>query len=478
MTHHDLVSRDAQRSAGNPNAIASRSGRAPLRVAANLMVVVLLLMLVCADTAQAHFLFVRLRPPAEGGRYAEVYFSDVADAGDPRFIDKIAHTTLWLQTKPGSFEPLTVHKTPDRLRALVPSTGTAAVIGECTYGVLGGPKRTPFLLRHYPKAVAGKADEIALLQRKPEIPFEIQIREGEGQLEFIALRNGKPIPNAQFISVAADLKNDKFAANADGKATWKPATPGYYAVYTNQTLKEAGVHQGQKYEEIREFTTVGFAWPLESKGADSKAVNLFQEAIATRAAWADFPGFSADVKASVDGRAWKGSVTISAKGDVDLSADDEVATPWVKEQLESMVMHRLARPQGKPPIVRFADDDVDHPLGRLLIFEGGSFASSYRVKDRQIMVVNRSMGKLNMTITVMENDRNADKKILPRSYTVQYWNSLNGNLQRTEAIQNRWTRLGSWDLPTQLTVVTSSTAGQGVKTMTLSQHRLLKGARD
>jgi hypothetical protein len=441
-----------------------------------------LLSLACADAARAHFLFIRLRPPAEAGRYAEVYFSDQADAGDPRFIDKIAHTKLWLQTKPGAFEPLAVHKTPDRLRAFVPSSGALSVIGECTYGVLGGPKGTPFLLRHYPKAVAGPANEIRALQPKAEIPFEISVRaNGEG-LEFIALRNGKPIPNAAFISVAADLKNDKFIANADGIASWKPPAAGLYAVYTSQTLKEAGTYQNEKYEEIREFTTLAFAWPLQTKaaragsvsdGADPKAVQLFQEAIAARASWRDFPGFSAEVKALVDGRAWKGAATISAKGDVDLDKEDDVAAPWVKDQLESLVMHRLARTQEKSPILRFADDDLDHPLGRLLTFEGGKFASSYRVKHRQIMVVNRSLGKLNMTITILENELNAEKMFLPRSYSVHYWDSQKGNLQRSEMIQNRWTRLASWDLPTQLTVITSSAAGVSVKTMKLSQHRLL-----
>src|SRR5436189_4486786 len=103
-----------------------------------------------SPSASAHFLFIRILPPAEAGRHAEVYFSDQADAGDPRFIDKIAHTKLWLQTKPGAFEPLAVHKTPDRLRALVPTNGGMCVIGECTYGVLGA-KKMPFLLRHFPK---------------------------------------------------------------------------------------------------------------------------------------------------------------------------------------------------------------------------------------------------------------------------------------------------------------------------------------
>src|SRR5207249_1338348 len=103
-----------------------------------------------------------------------------------------------------------------------PTTGSMAIIGECTYGVLGA-KKTPFLLRHYPKAVAGSPDEIRKLQPKQEIPFEIQLA-GKGEdLTFIALRNGKPIPNAAFIAVGYDLKDHNFKANPYGSATWKPA---------------------------------------------------------------------------------------------------------------------------------------------------------------------------------------------------------------------------------------------------------------
>jgi hypothetical protein len=432
------------------------------------------ILLALSATAQAHFLFVRILPPAEAGRFAEVYFSDEADAGDPRFIDKIASTKLWLQQKPGQFEPLKVHVAPDRLRAVLPTSGAVAVIGECNYGVLARPKAAAFLLRHYPKAVAGSIADVSALQLKKEIPFEIQLRQSADGLEFTAMRDGRPIPGASFSSVASNLKEHKFTADAQGKAMWKPAAPGHYAVYSSQTLKKAGVHNGEKYDEIREFTTIAFTWPLEAKGADSRAVQLFQDAMDARASWTNFPGFAADAKANADGRAWKGSVKISAKGKVELTEEDDVVTPWVREQMESLVMHRIASTRKDAPTLRFADNAVDHPLGRLLVFEGGKFASSYRVKDRQIMVVNRSLGKLNMTITVLDNDVNADKKFLPRSYTVQYWNSPSGELDRTETIQNRWTRLGAWDLPTLLTVQTSSAAGLSVKTMTLSGHRLLK----
>src|SRR5262249_24597573 len=81
--------------------------------------------------AQAHFVFINTRPPAEAGRVAEIYFNDSATAGDPKLIDKIAHTKLWLRTGPGQFRELKVHKAADRLRAFVPSTGSLAIVGEC-----------------------------------------------------------------------------------------------------------------------------------------------------------------------------------------------------------------------------------------------------------------------------------------------------------------------------------------------------------
>ncbi len=426
------------------------------------------------SSAQAHFLFLRLLPPAEGGRFGEVYFSDHADAGDPRFIDKIAGTGLWLQTKPGSFEPLQVHKAVDRLRVLVPSSGSCAIVGECTYGVLARAKQPAFLLRHYPKAVAGSAAELASFQPMPAIPFEITLRADDGGLHFSVLRQGKPMPGASFTAIGVDLKDRVFKADAMGQASWKPPARGYYAVYTSQTFAEPGAYQGKKYDEIREFATIAFAWPLDSQGADPDAVALFQEAMTTRASWKSFPGFTAAVAARVDGRAWKGKATVSAQGDVELGEQDDVVTPWVQEQLESLVMHRLSRPQEKPPVVRFADEDREHPLGRLLLFEGGKFASSYRVKDKQLLVVNRNLGRTNMTITVLDNDRNKEGLFLPRSYTVQYWNAATGQLQRSETVQDRWTRVGSWDLPTLHTMIIASGTGQSVKTMSFSGHALLK----
>src|SRR5215471_5651848 len=169
--------------------------------------------------AQAHFLFVRILPPAEGGRAAEVYFSELAEAGDSRFMSKIAHTQLWLQSTPGKFEPLKVLKAPDRLRAWLPYTGSVVVCGECRYGVLARPKQTPFLLRYFPKALAGTAEELNRMKSDAILDI-VPTFEKEG-VELVALKDGKPRPRAEFITVDATLANTTIKAADDGKAFWK-----------------------------------------------------------------------------------------------------------------------------------------------------------------------------------------------------------------------------------------------------------------
>jgi hypothetical protein len=434
--------------------------------------------------AHAHFLFVRISPMAEGGRWAEVYFSEQAEAGDPKFVDKIASTQLWVQTAtaPGQFQPLTVHKAADRLRAALPSSGSVAVVGACEYGVLARPNQAPFLLRHYPKAIAGRPDELNAMPPRGETPLEIRATIEGTTIRLVALQQGRPIPGSVFHTIDADLAGGEIKAGDDGQATWTPPKPGRYSVYTQVTTRQAGEAGGKAYEEVREFATLAFAWPLgrPATEADPEAVALFEGALAARASWGDdFPGFAAQLAGSVDGRPFTGSVTVRDDGSVQVEADDPVARPWLQDQLESIVMHRLANDQGTAsdhprPVLRYADDQDDHPLGRLLTFVGGHFASSYRIKDHQITVVNRHMGKRNMTINVLDNDKNPEGRFLPRSYLVQYWDATSGTLDHVESVQQRWHRFRSWDLPTAHTVTDASGAGFSVRSVTLSDHRLLE----
>ncbi len=427
------------------------------------------------EQARAHFLFIRVGPMAEGGRSADIFFSEQAEAGDPKFVDKIEGTALWLQTRPGIFTPLTVRKGTDRLRASVPPSGSLSVVGTCEYGVLARPNETAFLLRYYPKAVAGKPLEVNAFPRY-DGPSRLEIMPtfADDRVSLVLTRDGKPIPGVEFHAVDSKLSEAVFSAAADGRASWSPSASGRYSVYAKQVIKSSGQYREKRYDEIREFATLAFTWPLDRQTADPEAVSLFQKAIATRAQWTDFPGFSAEVAGAMDGRAFSGKVEVSAEGDVKVDVDEPLAKPWLEEQLGSIAMHRLAEPDSETPVLRFADEDESHPLGRLLTFQGGQFASSYRVKDNQFTTVNRHIGGQVMTISVLDAQATPEGKFLPRSYVVQSWSAGGGDLVRVETIQERWTRIGTYDLPLSHVVSNASDRGFSARSIKLSKHRLAR----
>jgi len=214
-----------------------------------------------ATQAHAHFLFIRILTPADGKRVAEVYFSDRADAGDPEYLDKIAHTQLWRQMAPGKFVPLDVKKGDDRLQAVLEGKDSALVIGVCEYGVL--PRKIPFLLRHFPKSMAGTAADLNRMQATDKVPLEIVARAEKDGLHLTVLLNGKPMPNAPINTLAEDLSGENLKADKKGTFYFKaPPRPGYYTVYTSHFHKEAGKRGDKQYAEIRDFATLSFPWPL------------------------------------------------------------------------------------------------------------------------------------------------------------------------------------------------------------------------
>lgn len=435
----------------------------------------LAVVLICglhSSNAFAHFLFIRIGEHAEAGRAVEVFFSEKAEAGDPRYVKRVAGTQLWMQSEPGKFIPLTTRVGADRLKAYLPADGAVSVTGMCEYGIL--EREVPFLLRYYPKAIAGPINDANRLKANETASLEIMAKVSGDSITLTLLDHGKPVPQQVFTTCDDDLVNVELKADSDGHVSWKPPKPSHYCIYTKVVRNEAGESGGKKYTEIREFPTIAFHWPMERTDADTAAVELFEKALSTRANWHHFPGFSAAVSGQYDGRNFSGKVKVDNSGKPTVEIDQEVAIDWVDDQLRSIVMHRLESSRSEKPVLRFADQDTSNPMGRLLTFVGGRFASSYRVKDDQLTVVNRKFVNENMTITILENEKTPEGKFLPHLYNVQYWNATDGSLLRTESFENRWQRVGGFDLPALDTVITSSASGLSVRSLKLSKHELLE----
>jgi hypothetical protein len=220
------------------------------------------------------------------------------------------------------------------------------------------------------------------------------------------------------------------------------------------------------------------ALPADAK-ADPAATRLLADARAARANWTAFPGFTADVEVNLDGHTSRARVEVKADGKLTLDAAgpplDRQAENWVRHELGSVVGHRLDSGTDLETPCAFADEDADHPLGRAIRVLNDEFHSSYRIRDRQIIVVNRQMPQqgVRFTITVLENRLNDEKHYLPVSFVVNSWDLKSNTLTSSEAHHQTWQRVGKFDLPESITVVTATGDKQEARNLKLANCKLL-----
>lgn len=183
-----------------------------------------------------------------------------------------------------------------------------------------------------------------------------------------------------------------------------------------------------------------------------EATKMLAEARMARALMTKFPGFTADLLVTINDKTYRGVVQVDNKGKVVIGEIDGPTAGWAKRIIASAVTHRLGNPSAmKTPCV-FADEDKTHPLGRLVTVLNDELHSSYRIRDNQIMVVNRVQDGSKFSITVQENHKNEEGKFLPSAYSVHYW-SKDGALEKAEAHTQGWTRIQGLDLPQIIRVI-------------------------
>lgn len=232
--------------------------------------------------------------------------------------------------------------------------------------------------------------------------------------------------------------------------------------------------------DLMAFGLVALACLLTSfaKGGDKESVvstasSLMQTAHDGRAVWREFPGFAARVKVSSDGAAVEGALHVTEAGTVKLDLPQDERFAWAAGTLKSVVSHRLSD-DGAILDVAFADDQVAHPMGRLLKSTGASDKSLWRVQGDLLTEVHRFNEKTRFIISVSDIWRTAEGKHLPRDYTVTTWDTTTNQLKSTRQLHNEWLRVGHLDLPKKLLAATSRDDGsRRVEQIELTEHKLL-----
>lgn len=196
----------------------------------------------------------------------------------------------------------------------------------------------------------------------------------------------------------------------------------------------------------------------EAKKPDENpaASKMLADARMARATMKSFPGFTADMIVTVQSKEQRCTIQVDSKGKVIIG--DQLTGPiasWAKRILTSAISHRMGDPSAMKTPCAFADEDTTHPLGRLVTVLNDELHSSYRIKDNQIMVVNRLQDGTKFSITVQENHKNEEGKFLPSAYAVNYW-AKDGSLEKSEAHTQGWIRINGYDLPSLIRTITTT----------------------
>jgi hypothetical protein len=447
----------------------------------------LLVLAAAAVPVRAHFLWVL---PGEGGG-VRIVFSDTPKPDDPDLLKKVAHTEVHVRGAGGQAVTSKVTAGKEALEAAAPGEGMRTVAAVCRYGVLQRGKGEPFLLNYYAKGFVElhlERDEkdlpAAFGQPWDKLPLEIvPVLPKKGKPVLRVLWQGKPLGGAEFVLVVPGVdKSVEGKSDEEGRIRLEePKGPGVYGIRVRHTEAKEGELDGKAYKEVRYYATLALpvvsgADKAEKLREDPEATKLLADARAARAGWKDFPGFTADVAVNIDGKVVQGRATVSRTGKVSLSLSPAggpvEAEPWASRLLSSIVGHRLDSGTDLETPCAFADEDAANPLGRAIRVLNDEFHSSYRIRDRQVIVVNRNLRDARFTITVLENRLTADKKFLPVSYVVNYWDLKTDTLTKSEAHHQTFQRVGAFDLPHTALVVTATPGKQEARSLTLTNWKL------
>lgn len=442
--------------------------------------------LLAIQATQAHFIF--LIPPESNAKQptVQVVFAEQPEPDNAELMKRITSTKLFLNSE-GKSKPVAYQTKGAAFVAKLPPKYQGVVEAVCTYGVLARGDNDPFLLNYYAKTIVQNTDNRkSLSQTSKRLTLDVVLAKDGSQTGQV-LWQGKPVADAEVVINAPSLRRKKTLTNSKGEFQF-PKLPKneLIAIRARHIESKSGEYQSKKYKDSRHYTTLTFR-TSKVAGSETKAVQedkaasqLLAKARANRAGWRNFPGFTAQVNINVDGNASKALLTVNKEGRVALDGvENSELKAAVSRQLRSLVSHRLppSREYNTPCV--FVDDKENHPLGRKIELLNDELHSSYRIRNEQIVEVNRTMGSARFTISVVNTIENEDGKYLPGTYVVNTWDQKTGQLQSSSTANYQWQRVKGFDLPKQVqTVVADSQGKLHSRRLTFSDFQLLGKSSD
>lgn len=213
-----------------------------------------LTMLILATASQAHFIWLI---PGDKPNTVKLVFSDKLgpDLENAALIDKIKQTGLYVHDPKSSHVDLTMEKGDAAFVASFPEKANV-IRGKCVYGVFQRGNNPASLLNYYAIYKKGELKDSACFHCQP-----LQARE-ETPGKFIVEYENDPVVDGEVVLVGPEgFKELKGKTDKEGYVSFdlKNAPKGLYGLRAKHVVKEAGEHQGKKYENITNYVTLVFS---------------------------------------------------------------------------------------------------------------------------------------------------------------------------------------------------------------------------
>lgn len=445
--------------------------------------------LLAVSPAAAHFVWLEVLRNEQGRpATAALYFGEEAAPGSAALVDRMDPAVAWVQLDGKTTQPLELEASLDEesdegaLIANLPEGADAcSVEAACQYGVFSRGT-IDMLLNYYAKALVGsKLEDLTGLESSGKLPLDILLKESDGQLQALVLWNGEPVADASVTVTTPSESELRLKTNSDGLVDLPWTEDGKHSLLAQHVeADKAGEFDGKKYSQTWHFCTATCMLPAPMKSADAEgapqaaprpADDTLANAREQRAVWEGFQGFESKLAIHQDGVEEHGTVIIDEEGGVTLEGFETLGKGFVKQQIESMIMHRMPTTPFDNEAVFEEEEGGDHVLGPLVRLANESMGSVYRIKDGVITEVNRNMGPLRFTISVMDVERNEAGKYMPHAYNVSFW-TAKGDLDSSMSYLNEWVKVGPYELPDRAVIVVAKANTREVTEMVFTEHKL------
>ncbi|MGB0714589.1 MAG: Kelch repeat-containing protein [Phycisphaerae bacterium] len=246
-------------------------------------------------TAFAHFAYI---VPSEDNQSAVVIMAETLDPQDGISVEYLGSLELWMKGVDGKPSRMPLRKKDERsLQVDLPGNGDRVVFGFADLGVMKRGSK-PHRLYYYPKSIVGQALG-QYSHRGDGAPVELVPVKGTGDNghRLLYLVDGQPKSGAEITVVFPDGRNEVLSTNDQGM-TPPMMDDGRYAAWARNWLDVPGTHEGEAYEQLRQYATLVF----DAASSTPSSSSISNDAI-TVSSWSPMPEAAASFGA-VEADGW------------------------------------------------------------------------------------------------------------------------------------------------------------------------------